>query len=212
MPEIIKLWPNAVNSIIALSNDCLDDNDYISSQIIDDALIVEDKTVKIPSSYFLYPNAIVTRLVFKALRLIGVTNDVERKHISLIMALALRGENGKKLDLPMELSVHKEYDFVTLTNKHKERKILNLAFKCGEFEIEGVGKLKVKRINPKDFVKGNNNLMIDAKKLPKGAAWRFREDGDVFEKFGGGTKKLKSFLVDKKNSSKIEKSFARFGL
>lgn len=136
--------------------------------------------------------------MFKALRLIGVTNDVERKHISLIMALALRGENGKKLDLPMELSVHKEYDFVTLTNKHKERKILNLAFKCGEFEIEGVGKLKVKRINPKDFVKGNNNLMIDAKKLPKGAAWRFREDGDVFEKFGGGTKKLKSFLVDKK--------------
>lgn len=198
MPEIIKLWPNAVNSIIALSNDCLDDNDYISSQIIDDALIVEDKTVKIPSSYFLYPNAIVTRLVFKALRLIGVTNDVERKHVSLIMALALRGENGKKLDLPMELSVHKEYDFVTLTNKHKERKILNLVFKCGEFEIEGVGKLKVKRINPKDFVKGNNNLMIDAKKLPKGAAWRFREDGDVFEKFGGGTKKLKSFLVDKK--------------
>ncbi len=36
------------------------------------------------------------------------------------------------------------------------------------------------------------------KKIPKDAVWRFRQDGDVFTKFGGGTKKLKSFLIDKK--------------
>ena len=36
------------------------------------------------------------------------------------------------------------------------------------------------------------------RKRQKEARWRYREDGDVFEKFGGGTKKLKSFLIDKK--------------
>ena len=35
-------------------------------------------------------------------------------------------------------------------------------------------------------------------KLPKDAVWRFRKDGDVFEKFGGGTKSLSDYLIDKK--------------
>ena len=34
--------------------------------------------------------------------------------------------------------------------------------------------------------------------MTKDAKWRYREDGDIFEKFGGGTKKLKSYLIDKK--------------
>lgn len=203
MPEILKVWPNAINSVISLSKDCVDDDKYISSQIIDDALILEDKVVKIPASYFLYPSAIISRLVFKAIKRIGIMYDIERKHIASIVDLALKGENGKKIDLPMELTVHKEYDYITLTNKHKEKIVLNVPFKCGEFEIEGLGKIKVRRISPSDFVKTENNLMIDAKKLPKGAIWRFREDGDIFEKFNGGTKKLKSFLADKKVPQRI---------
>lgn len=43
-----------------------------------------------------------------------------------------------------------------------------------------------------------NTLYFDYRKVPKDAVWRFREDGDVFEKFGGGTKKLKSIFIDKK--------------
>ena len=46
-------------------------------------------------------------------------------------------------------------------------------------------------------------LYFDSKKLPKTAKWRYREDGDIFQKFGGGTKKLKSFLIDRKVPSRI---------
>ena len=35
-------------------------------------------------------------------------------------------------------------------------------------------------------------------KLPKDAVWRFRKEGDIFEKFGGGTKSLSDYLIDKK--------------
>ena len=45
--------------------------------------------------------------------------------------------------------------------------------------------------------------MIDYRKVPKDAKWRFRQDGDVFTKFGGGTKKLKSYMIDKKIPSRI---------
>ena len=198
LPQISKIWPNAVQSIINFSKDCVDADSYIQSQLYMDALMVEDKSVKIPASYFLYANALVSRMIFKALSLIGVNADVERKHIEMIKNLALYGENGKKLDLPNDLIVFKEYEYITIVNNYKEKPKLNLPFKCGEFYVEGFGKVKIKRIDPKEFKKEPNSIMIDAKQLPKGAAWRFREDGDVFEKYGGGTKKLKSYLADKK--------------
>ena len=34
--------------------------------------------------------------------------------------------------------------------------------------------------------------------MPRDVVWRFRKSGDIIEKFGGGTKKLKSYLIDKK--------------
>ena len=42
--------------------------------------------------------------------------------------------------------------------------------------------------------------------MPKDAVWRFRQDGDVFTKFGGGTKKLKSYLIDKKVPARLRDS------
>ena len=55
----------------------------------------------------------------------------------------------------------------------------------------------------KDFDLENGQLLIDYRKVPKDAFWRFREDGDVFTKFGGGTKKLKSYLIDKKVPARL---------
>ncbi len=49
-----------------------------------------------------------------------------------------------------------------------------------------------------DSLKSENIFFIDGDKLPKGAKWRTRKEGDVYTKFGGGSKKLKSFLIDKK--------------
>ena len=41
-------------------------------------------------------------------------------------------------------------------------------------------------------------LRFDASRLPAGAVIRPREAGDVFCKFGGGTKKLKEYFIDEK--------------
>ena len=39
--------------------------------------------------------------------------------------------------------------------------------------------------------------------LPKNAVWRKRQEGDIITKFGGGTKKLKSFLIEKKVPARL---------
>ena len=122
----------------------------------------------------------------------------------MIKDLALNGENGKKIHLPVSVSAHKEYDYLTIVNKVKKVVVLNQPFKAGSFDVENFGKITVKRV--KDFNLTAGELLVDSKKIPKDAVWRFRQNGDVFTKFGGGTKKLKSYLIDKKIPSRIRTS------
>lgn len=197
MPEIIKRWPNAVNAIATFGQAVSEDDEYISNNVSADAVMAHDKVVQIPISYFLYPNPIVSRIIFKACKSIGITHDIERKHIEAIKELALNGQNGARIYMPFEAIAIKEYDYLTIYNRKQEEVTLNLPFKCGEFEVKGFGKIVVKRV--KDFGKKQDGVIyLDYRKVPKDAVWRFRQDGDTFEKFGGGSKKLKSYLIDKK--------------
>lgn len=196
MPEIEKRWPNVVNAISNFGQAVTEDDEYINSRVHADAVLSHGKEVRIPTSYFLYDNPIVARVVFRAVKKVGITQDIERKHIIAIKDLALNGQNGARLYLPFEAIAIKEYDYLTIYNRHEEEYTLNQPFKCGEFEVEGFGKVIVKRV--KDFTPRENVLFLDYRLVPKTATWRFRQDGDMFTKFGGGTKKLKSYLIDKK--------------
>ena len=196
MKQVLTRWPNAVKAIASFGQAVSEDDEYINKQLYADAVIVEGDEAKIPTSYFFFDKPIITRIIFRAFKAIGITKDIERKHIDMILDLAKNLENGKRISLPFDAVAIKEYDYVTIVNKHKEEVVLNEPFKSGEFEVEGFGKVIVKRV--KDCPPRKNVLYIDFRKVPKTAVWRFRQEGDVFEKFGGGSKKLKSYLIDKK--------------
>ncbi len=195
LPEILSRWPGAEQAIVNFGKAVSEDDNYINSQIHDDAVIYEGKKAMIPVSYLLYQDAISSRIIIKVLKNIGLVKDFEKVHIDMIKSLAL-GENGNKISLPYDLIAIKEYDYVTLLNATKEIIKFDADFKCGEIEVPKFGKLVVKRV--KEFPAEHGVLYIDYRKVPKTAKWRFRQDGDVFTKFGGGTKKLASYLVDRK--------------
>lgn len=196
MREVVKRWPNAIDAITSFAKSIAEDDEFINSMAHIDAVMFEDKVARVPLSYFLYQSPIVSRMLFKVFKRIGITRDIERKHIEAIKELATKGENGKRIYLPFEAIAIKEYDYLTIYNRHVEEVTFSQPFKCGEFEVPSFGKVIVKRV--KDFTPKEGVLYLDYRKVPKTASWRFREDGDVFEKFGGGKKKLKSFLIDKK--------------
>lgn len=200
LPLILKRWPNAINAIINFSNLASEDDDYILSQVPTDAFIVGENEIKIPLTYFLYPNPITSRMIYKALHMIGVNKDIETKHIEIIKNLAKNGENGKRLELPLKVKIFKEYDYITLTNKQKKETQFFAKHKLGTVVVPNFGKIAIKKVNQ---VQKDENLYYDADKIPKTAIWRFRQNGDVFEKFGGGTKKLKNYLIDKKCPKRI---------
>lgn len=196
MSEVVKRWPNAIDAITSFAKSIAEDDEFINSMAHIDAVMFEDKVARVPLSYFLYQSPIVSRILFKVFKRIGITRDIERKHIEAIKELATKGENGKRIYLPFEAIAIKEYDYLTIYNRHVEEVTFSEPFKCGEFEVPSFGKVIVRRV--KDFTPKEGVLYLDYRKVPKTASWRFREDGDVFEKFGGGKKKLKSFLIDKK--------------
>ena len=195
MKDILERWPNAIEAINSFSHTVCEDDDYIDSNLDLNCLIVDNKVVQLPCSVFKLHSAIYSRLVFKALTLINVKKDIERKHIEIIKDLALNLENGKKIKLPLDVTVTKEYGFLTFENVYVEKPVLRKPNKCFSFDVEGFGTITINRVKTGDLTDG---LYFDYRKVPKDAYWRFREEGDVFEKFGGGTKKLKSIFIDKK--------------
>lgn len=197
MKEILSRWPNAIEAINNFSQTVCEDDDYINKNLDMNMLVVDSKFVQLPCSVFKLHSAIYTRMIFKVFQIIGVNRDIERKHIEMIKNLALNLENGKRIKLPLDVVVVKEYGFLTFENVHVEKPVLRKPNKCFTFNVENFGDVTIKRVKVENCDL-NDGIYFDYRKVPKDAFWRLREDGDVFEKFGGGTKKLKSIFIDKK--------------
>lgn len=196
MPLIRNRWPNADNAIVSFGKNCREDDNYIESTISSDAIVVETGIARIYTNYFVYPKSYVFRLILRALRAINLGFNIEKKHLKMICAMALESENGTKISLPNGLTVIKEYNFITFTNRNIKPSSKTYAFTKGKLDISNFGLIETNIV--KKFKVGDFTHIIDCAKLPKDAIWRFRKDGDVFEKFGGGTNSLSDYLIDKK--------------
>lgn len=196
MPLIRFRWQNVDAQIARFGDTCRSDDEYVNSLIPDNAMIVEEGIVRIYSNYFVYHDAYVYRLIMKALKAIGHSYDIEKKHLSIIKGVGLDGENGTKVNLPNGLTIIKEYNFVTITNRTIKPNNKHYEFKRGKIDVSNFGLIETFLL--KNFQVGDYTHVIDSAKLPKGVEWRFRKDGDVFEKFGGGSKSLSDYLIDKK--------------
>lgn len=195
IPELKKRWEGAENNIVQFGKSCREDNEYILSHTSHDGIIIMGDMAKVPLIYFHYAKSVSSRIIFDALSKINVTKDIERKHIDMIFDLA-ESENGKKINLPNGLVAQREYDYITLYKTQKKIISEVFALKTGKTDFAGIYEISVKRTNKLE--PRENALMIDAKKVPEDAVWRVRKAGDSFTKFGGGTKTLKNYLIDKK--------------
>ncbi len=202
MPQIRDVWPGLDEALTNFGAICREDDDFIRKMMPFGAVLEANNVIKIPLTYFVYERPLVLRSLAEAIVRLGVTQDFERKHFELLINLAKSGENGAKLDLPQYVSAHKEYEYLTLTRQKPKFDVdVEWPFKVGTIKFGDYGKLVVKRVKEPDFDAGL--LFFDIDQVPNGAKWRVRREGDVIEKFGGGTKKLKSYLSDKKIPNRL---------
>lgn len=196
MPIIRSRWNSVDQAICHFADSCRRDEQYIQSGISDEAMVIEEGIARIYTTYFVYPEAYVYRLLMRALKAIGLNNNIESKHLKLIRDMAIESENGTKINLPNGLSVIKEYNFVTITNKNSKPSDKTFEFKRGKQDFSNFGLVETTVLRAPNIEEYTHT--IDIRKVPKDALWRYRRDGDVFEKFGGGTTSLSDYLIDKK--------------
>jgi tRNA(Ile)-lysidine synthase len=201
MPLINARFKGAEKNLANFSSVVKQDDDYIKKMMNIDAIIKEDYLVKIPVSYFLYPEPIVSRMLLYCFTYLGVQKDIEKKHLKIIKNMVRDAVNGIKINLPNKINVHKEYDYITIIAKSKKYSFESRRLKSGTFTISNFGKISIKRTYNVDSAAKDH--VVDVKKVPAKAIWRKRKDGDVFTKFGGGTKKLNEYLIDKKVPNRL---------
>ena len=200
IPNLKQRWEGLEQNILNFANSCKEDNDYILSHVKADGVIFEDNLAKIPLLYFHYNNSVINRIVFSTLKKLNAVKDIERKHIDLIKDVS-KFENGKRISLPNNLVCQKEYDYVVIYKINKTIVEGEYSFKVGKTNFANLFEISVKKTNKPKLMQ--NALVVDANSIPETAVWRVRKPGDSFTKFGGGTKSLKNYFVDKKIPNRI---------
>lgn len=197
LPALRKHFKGVDRSLVNFAELCAKDDDFISSQIDTNTMIETKDFVKIPLTYFYKDEAIVNRILMKVFERFS-HQDFERRHVDIVRHFALEADNGNMISLPFKVKALKEYDYIIIGYIKKKENIGSYPFQSGKLKIEGYGTIRSTSSKVKTEPKIHQHI-VDADKIPTTAAWRFRQEGDVFSPLGlGGSKKLKDYFIDKK--------------
>ena len=184
VPKIVERFPNAVNAGAKFSAICKEEDEFLQ-KLSSEIITQKDGNLYIPLSS---DGVLVKRAIILALSRLGLEKDYEYVHVLDVFNLK-NLQSGAKTTLPKNIVAQKEYDYIVLYIDNEQKNQAVYPFRVGSFDFDGA-------IYEISSIGGS--LKFDGDKIPKDAVIRTRRDGDVFKKFGGGTKKLKEFLIDKK--------------
>lgn len=182
LPALEEKIPGTKANLCAFAEGAKEDDDFLYS-LAKNYLSVENGAYRIQKC----PKPLFLRAALLAMKGLGIEKDYTREHLSSLFSLWEKPTSAK-ISLPSGVQGIREYESISLylpQQKSEEE----LPFQTGETRI-GNYLLTV------DALPGGQ--AFDKNKLPEGAVFRFRREGDYFTKFAGGTKKLKEYLCDKK--------------
>lgn len=186
IPKILEKFPTAETSVKRLGEISREENDYLDS-LANDKLEFDNGKYYLPVNL----NPILLKRASKTILYnLGIKKDYEAVHFKDILKLTALN-NGSKITLPKNVVAVKEYDKIAFYIETTKQDEIVVNFNVGKFKFYD----KSYEITTKPI---DGALIFDSDKIPENAIIRTKRDGDVFKKFGGGTKKLKDYLIDKK--------------
>ncbi|MEG1581851.1 MAG: tRNA lysidine(34) synthetase TilS [Clostridia bacterium] len=195
MPDLQKIYPQVVSSLVRFSDNARGDEELINSLIPHDSVHIVKGEAVISKEVFKMHASLYSRIIFKAFNRLGIYADIEQKHIEIIAKLASM-KAGQSVDLPWGKVAFCDYENIVIGVKKREKKSLTMNFKIGKTVGEKFSCMVTIEDNIEGFDSGVH--YADYLKIPDNAVWRTREEGDVFQKLGAGTKKFADYLTDKK--------------
>jgi tRNA(Ile)-lysidine synthase len=193
LPLLKRINANAINNILRFGENAAVDEDYLNTAADISSVVFSEKplSARIPKELLTQHPAVAARVALKVFRHLGVHHDIEKNHIDSLIALA-GNFGGKKVSLPFDFTAINDYNSVYISRGGDS---IPTAFCCpfvGERIETSVGVVTVSR----EQVDGA--LRFDSNAIVGGALLRNPRPDDTFTKFGGGTKKLTRYLMDKK--------------
>lgn len=191
LPLLKRLNPNAEQNIARFAENIAEDCGFLESLADISQVEFGAGYARIPKELFNLPKPVMYRTVIKVFNRLNVYKDIEKAHINALLDLA-NGVGGRRINLPFGFVATNDYDFVTI---ERSQNIPSADFEIPFAEGKAVTPLGIVEISK---TQKDGALMFDYDKIPKGAVLRLKREGDVFTKFGGGSKSLKKYLIDKK--------------
>ena len=186
LPALEKLVPGAAANLARFATLAKDDDDFLYR--LSSELIVKEKG-KI-CVLFSKEKALFRRACLTVMKELGIEKDYTATHLEdlfFLQDLAL----GSKITLPKTVEARKEQDGIAFYCKTEKQSCPEIPFQVGEYKV-GNFTISV------SFKELDGGLRFDLDQLPQECIWRERKEGDKFTKFGGGTKSVKDYLIDKK--------------
>lgn len=205
-------------ALYAFSRRAREDDDFLYS-LAKSLISVQGKSVAVRIG----PRPLFLRACVCALRALGVEQNYTAADLEAVRAIA-QGGGGRMADLPQGVVARREYGRILFSRPPAPAKKPAPAgpapaYPFGEGEFVFVGfTLRVRFVPagaplpaaafaaPAARSCGQAGegafiprpLAVSAAAIPAGCALRTRRPGDTFRKFGGGTKKLKDYFIDRK--------------
>ena len=185
-------FPAAERHLYAFSRLAQEDEAFLSSLAVARLTRQEDGSFRIPQET---PRPLFLRACARAFRALGA-EDASLSSFEAAASL-IGARSGAERDLPCGVRAVREYGAVVLFRPAPAADyaypFAEGQFLCGAYTVRieagGVPKKERGLMRP---------LCFDAAALPRGCLLRPRRAGDTFTKFGGGTKKLKDWFIDRK--------------
>lgn len=187
-PVLEKKFDNIESSFSRLADNAAETQDFLRTQLLDiktdgEAWYLE--IAKLSQAHSLIKKYSINELLVS----MGAEQDIESRHLEYIVSLCEK-DNNSFINLPFGIVAVREYDrLVFRRDSHKE------SF-CQDLNIDGAYVFGGYCISFEKVQSIEKGTTFDAQKLPKGAVIRTRQDGDIFKRCGGRTKKLNDFLTD----------------
>ena len=191
LPLLCELNASAQQNILRFASNIAEDDEYLDKLADISTVEIYSNMASIPKTLLLQPSPISYRVLNKVFNRLGVFYDIEKTHFDAIIDIA-NNVGGKRVNLPFNFVAINDYEHITIClNESSFAPSVGIPFKVGCTETP----LGVVEVSEHPLP---NSLRIDVNKIPQTAVFRTRKQGDSFTKFGGGTKSLKEFLIDKK--------------
>ena len=204
LPELEKAIPGTAGNLVRFARFAAEDDAFLyerSKELVKEVSPRSRRDTGVRIKFSDSP-PLMRRACLIALKKAGIEKDYTSAHLEAVCSLE-NLQTGSRISLPDGIEAERTYDEIALffrrDSEKAERRIGKGSDGRDASETDGAGYIaEICSSPPSEETHFGKILRFDADSLPDTAVFRLKRDGDRFEKFGGGSKPLKKYLIDKK--------------